>query len=61
MIYSLTDYLQQDLENDEYFYKNDLSTFTTWVSDMNDFKRKQQDFPSKNRMKQIKVCWITRI
>jgi hypothetical protein len=29
MIYSLTDYLQQDLENDEYFYKNDLSTFTT--------------------------------
>jgi len=28
---------------------------------MNDFKRKKQDFPSNNRMKQIEFGWIARI
>jgi hypothetical protein len=57
-ISSLTEYLQQDLDNDEYFYKNALSTFVARVSDMNDFTRKQQDLPSKNRMKQIKLVGL---
>jgi len=40
-IYSLTDFLRQDLNNDEYFYKNAPSTFLVRVSDMNEFTRKQ--------------------
>jgi hypothetical protein len=61
LISFLIDYIQQDLENVGYVYKNEMSTFTTQVLDMNDLTRKQQDLRSNNIMKQIKVGWLARI
>jgi hypothetical protein len=55
------EYLQKYLEDDEFFYKNALSTFVSRVSSLSDFNRKQQDFPSNHRIKQVKVGWLERI
>jgi hypothetical protein len=50
------DYLQQDLENDEYFYKNVVSTFIERVSDMNELMRKTRStFQEKNK---IDKSWL---
>jgi hypothetical protein len=35
-----------DLENDEEFYKGDVTTFVMKVSNMSELKRKEEDLPS---------------
>jgi hypothetical protein len=60
-IHALKEYLQEDLQNDEHFYKNVVSTFMVRISIMDDLVRWKQDLPSKSRLKQIQVSWLGRI
>jgi hypothetical protein len=43
------------------FTRNAVSTFVARVSNVDELTRKKQDFPSKNRLKQIQVGWLGRI
>ena len=45
-IQNTREYLQIDLTNDEWFYKDALSTFVIKFSRMNGYQIKQEDFPS---------------
>jgi len=54
-------YLQEDLENNEEFYKGAISTFVAKVSGLIEFQRKEEDFPSAICIKQLKACWLKRI
>jgi hypothetical protein len=58
---SLKEFLQKDLQTDEHFYKNAVSTFVARISSMDELTRWKQYFPSKNRLKQIQVGWLGRI
>jgi hypothetical protein len=60
-ITTFMEYLKKDLEHDESFYKKSLSTFNAWVSSLNDYHRNQQNLPSNNRIKQLKLGWMTTI
>jgi len=51
-------YLQVDLENEEEFYKGDISTFVPKVSILSEFRRKEEDMPSKIHIKQLEACWL---
>jgi hypothetical protein len=51
-------YLQDDLENDEEFYKGSISTFVAKVSSVSELQRKEEDFPSLIQIKQLTKCWI---
>jgi hypothetical protein len=53
--------LQKDLEHDEAYYKNSLSTFIAWVTSLSDYHRNQQQLPSNRRIKQLKSGWMERI
>jgi hypothetical protein len=55
------EFLQSDFKNEEGFYKDVVTTFILKVSNMNDLKTKQEDFPSHARVKQLKTCWIKKI
>jgi hypothetical protein len=52
------EYLLDDLENDEEFYKGVVSTFVSKVSSVSELTRKEEDLPSLVRIKQLKACWI---
>jgi hypothetical protein len=54
----LKQFLQDDLENDEEFYKGEITTFVIKVSNMSEIKRKGEYLPSLVRIKQLKSCWI---
>ena len=49
-IRSLKVYLQVDLNNEEHFYVNVVSTFIERVSSMDDLKRKSEDLPNRNKL-----------
>jgi hypothetical protein len=53
-------YLQVDLEINEEFYKGYISNFSTKVSILSEFRRKEEDFPSIICLKQLKACWLKR-
>jgi hypothetical protein len=55
------EYLQKDLENDEIFYKEVVGTFSAKVLSLSDIHRREQNIPSKARLKQINACWLKRI
>jgi len=60
-ITNLREYLQADLENDEGFYKDDVTTFVLKNLGMTELKRKEEDLPSPTHVKQLKACWIKKI
>jgi hypothetical protein len=60
-ITNFKEYLLKYLENDEGFYKEVVSTFSTKVSSLSDAHRKEQKLPSTTWMKQINACWMRRI
>jgi len=60
-VQALKDHLQEDLWNDEHFYKNTVSMFVVRISIMDDLVRRKQELPSKSRLKQIQVGWLVRI
>jgi hypothetical protein len=50
-LHSFKEYLRADYENDEYFYKNELTTFILKIMNMTELKRKEKNFPSQSRVK----------
>jgi hypothetical protein len=49
------------LKNDERLFTDGFAVFVEKVSTMTYHRRKQEDFPSHNRMKQLKACWVEMI
>jgi pyruvate-formate lyase len=43
---NLRQYIQDDLKNDEEFYKGVVSTSFMKLSSMSEYKKKEEDFPS---------------
>jgi len=60
-ITNLRQYLQENLENDEGFYKFGVTTFVLKVKSRRKLKRKEEYLPSNTRIKQLKSCWIKMI
>jgi hypothetical protein len=60
-LHSFKDYLQDDYENEEGFYKDVVTTFILKVMNMTELKIKEENFPSQARVKQLKACWIKKI
>jgi hypothetical protein len=60
-IHNTREYLKANIENDEGFFKDGLATFIIKVSTMTKYERKQEDLPSKARIKKLNACWIQRI
>jgi hypothetical protein len=59
-ISNLKEYLQKDLENDEHFFKEVEHLYCQNIN-MNNVHRREQNLPSKVRLKQINACWLKRI
>jgi hypothetical protein len=60
-IQNTKEYLNAYLKNDEGFCTDGVAMFVAKVSVMTDQRRKQEDFPSQSRVKQLKACWIERV
>ena len=60
-IHTLSEYLQQNIQNDEHFYNNAVSTSVARISNMDKFVRRKQDLPCKNRLKKIQDGWLGRV
>jgi hypothetical protein len=45
------EYLQKDPDSDEKFYKEVVGTFSSKIFNMNDMQRREQDLPSKIRLR----------
>jgi hypothetical protein len=52
---SLKEYFQKNLLNDNFFYKNAISTFMERISSVDELTRWKQDFPSKTSLRKIQV------
>jgi hypothetical protein len=51
------EHLQENLKNEERFYLQTVIPFDNHVINISDLKRRQEDIPSPNRIKQLKGCW----
>jgi hypothetical protein len=50
------EYLQDNLKNEEGFYLCVVIPFGKKVSDMTELRRREEDFPSPNRIKKLNAC-----
>jgi hypothetical protein len=55
-VLQLKEYLQKDLENDGFFYKEAMGTFLTKVLSLNDIHRREKHIPSKACLKHTNSC-----
>jgi hypothetical protein len=55
------EYMQVDLKNEEGFYIDVVSPFGIKVSNMTELRRREEDFPSPSRIKQLNACWKEKI
>jgi hypothetical protein len=53
--------MQKDVENDEGFYTEAMSTFLKNILSLSDAHRKEQKIPSNFWMKHVNACWLRRI
>jgi hypothetical protein len=53
--------LQANLKNEERFYLEMVIPFGNRVTNMSDLRRRQEDPPSPNRIKQLKTCWKEKV
>jgi hypothetical protein len=51
------EYLQVDLKNKEGFYLDAVVPFSFKVTNMTKLRRREEDIPSLNRIKQLNACW----
>ena len=51
------EYLQVALKNEEGLYIDVVLPFGTKVSNMKELRRREEDFPSPSRIKQLNSCW----
>jgi hypothetical protein len=54
-------HLQTNLKNEERFYLQTMIPFSNHVINISDLKRRQEDLPSPNRIKQLKACWKEKV
>jgi hypothetical protein len=50
------EYLQEDLKNEEGFYLDAVVPFNFKVTNMKELRRREEDIPSLNRIKQLNAC-----
>jgi hypothetical protein len=50
-----------DLNNEEGFYTDAVLPFGIKVSNMIEFRRREEDLPSPSRIKQLNACWKEKI
>jgi len=54
--HSFHEYLQADLKNEQGFYLDAVLPFGVKVTSMTEFKRRQEDLPSLDRIDQLNAC-----
>jgi hypothetical protein len=59
--HALHEHLQADLKNEERFYLETVIPFGNHVINISDLRRRQEDLPSPNRIKQLKACWKEKV
>jgi len=55
------EFLQVDYKHEEGFYKDVVIAFVIKFSNMTELKRREEEFPSMSRMKQLKACFMKKI
>ena len=60
-ITNFKEYLQTDLNNDEIFYQQFVSTFSAKISNINDMQMRELNLSSKIRLKKMNVGWLKMI
>jgi hypothetical protein len=53
--------MQVDIKNEEGLYTNFVLPFGIKVSNMMRLRRREEDLPSPNQIKQLNVCWKEKI
>jgi uncharacterized protein YeeX (DUF496 family) len=53
--------LQADLKNEEGFYLDAVVPFGINVTNMTEMRRREEDLPSPNRIKQLNACWKEKV
>jgi hypothetical protein len=53
--------LQADFKNEERFYLKTVIHFGNHVTNMSDLRRRQEDIPSPNQIKQLQACWKEKV
>ena len=51
------EYLQEYLKNEEVFYLDGVVPFGFKVTNMTELRRREEDLPYLNRIKQLNECW----
>jgi hypothetical protein len=55
------EYLQEDLKNEEGFYLDAVVPFGFKVTNMTELRRREEDLPSPNWIKQLNACWKEKV
>jgi hypothetical protein len=55
------EYLQANLKNEEGFYLDVVVPFGFKVTNMIELRRREEDLPSLNRIKQLNTCWKEKV
>jgi hypothetical protein len=55
------EYLQADLKNKQGFYLDAVVPFGVKVTNMMELRRREEDLPSPNRIKQLNACWKEKV
>jgi hypothetical protein len=59
--HAFNEYLQADLKNKEGFYLDVVVPFGGKVTNMTELRRRGEDLPSRNRIKQLNTCWKEKV
>jgi hypothetical protein len=59
--HALHKHLQVDLKNEEGIYLGTMIHFGNHVINISDLRRRQEDLPSPNWIKQLKACWKEKV
>jgi hypothetical protein len=55
------EYLQEDLKNEQGFYLDVVVPFSVKVTNTMELRRREEDIPSPNRVKQLNACWKEKV
>jgi hypothetical protein len=55
------EYMQEDLKNEEGFYLDVVVPFGVEVTNMTELRRREEDLPSLNWIKQLNACWKEKV
>jgi endo-alpha-1,4-polygalactosaminidase (GH114 family) len=60
-VHAFHEYLQEDLKNEEVFYLDTVVPFGFKVTNMTYLRRREEDLPSLNHIKQLNACWKEKV